>query len=91
MSLPATFEIRDLDLPDRPALAAADDLAAAVQHVQRLHHESRGQLAANGEGGSGRIWQRLVVLEQRSDGDPAPCHWSCTNGLSPLRSCPLEF
>lgn len=66
----ATFQVRDLDLPDRPALAAANDLGTAVDRVQRLHEQFRDQLAANSEGAGGRISQRLVVLEQRPDGEP---------------------
>ncbi len=63
------FEIRDLDLPDRPALAYTLDYDQALSAIERLHQQFQDQLHANGEGGT-NIHQRLIVKEWVDGGPP---------------------
>ncbi len=63
------FEIRDLDLPDRPALAYTLDYDQALQKLERLHQQFQDQLHANGEGGT-NIHQRLIINEWVDGGAP---------------------
>ena len=56
------FEVRDDDLPERPALARADDYPAALRAVERLQEEFLDSLEANGEGSAG-LSLRLRVVE----------------------------
>jgi hypothetical protein len=75
------FQIRDLDLPERPALARVDGYTAALGEVDRLHQRFYDQLEANGEGGF-QAHQRLVVVELGDDGTAMPRYWSVTKGPS---------
>jgi protein involved in polysaccharide export with SLBB domain len=76
------FEIRDLDLTLRPALARAGGYTAALRQVDRLHQNFYDQVEANGEGGF-QADQRLVVVELGDDGTAMPRYWSVTDGLRP--------
>ncbi len=55
------YQVRDYDLPDRPALARTDTYPEALRAVDQLHQAYRRSLAANGEGTAG-LSQSLMVL-----------------------------
>jgi len=61
------YQVRDFDLPNRPALARNDTYPAALRAVEQLHQDYRESLAANGEGTAG-LSQRLMVLAVTAGG-----------------------
>lgn len=73
----------DLDLPDRPPLAEADDYEAGLHMLAAVQEEFYDQLDANGEGGHRvRLALTLAPRDATSTIGPA-CYWSIINGMRP--------
>ncbi len=77
------FVVLDLDLPERPPLAEADDYKAGLHMLTAVQEEFYDQLDANGEGGH-RARLALIVAPIDATGAIGPaCYWAIINGMRP--------
>lgn len=80
---PPGFVVLDLDLPDWPPLAEADDYEAGLHMLAAVQEEFYNQLDANGEGGH-RVRLALTLAPRDATGTIEPaCYWAITNGIPP--------
>ncbi len=77
------YRVLDLDLPDRPPLAEAEDYDAALRLLTGVQEAFYDQLDANGEGG-GPVRLALVLIPVDATGAVGPpCYWAIINGMRP--------
>ena len=77
------FVVLDLDLPDRPPLAEADDYDAGLLALAAVQEEFYDQLDANGEGGHTVHFALALATIDATGTIGPPFHFETINGMRP--------